>query len=74
VNVTRIVRVSTTLLVVVGLTAVPTHLYVLAGSNRMANVFFWLMIGGLGTAVLLGAIVTILLLRMGFRAFRQLEF
>ncbi len=67
------------ILAVVALTAVPTHLYVLAQSARLgttlnANLIRSLMIGGVTTAVLLGAAVTIGSLRMGFRAFRQMEF
>ena len=67
------------ILAVVALTAIPTHLYVLAGSARLTSRFTpdligWLMLGGLTTAVALGILITLLSLQMGLRAFRKMEF
>jgi ABC-2 type transport system permease protein len=67
------------ILVVVALTAIPTHLYVLSDNAQLATKFNphlirSMMIGGVATAVVLGAAVTVFSLRMGFRSFRQLEF
>jgi ABC-2 type transport system permease protein len=72
------------ILAVVLLTALPTHFYLAAQFAAMAAglkdtsaiqwwVGLWLVIGTAGS-ILLGAIATIVPLRIGFRAFRQMEF
>ena len=68
------------IMVVVVLTALPCHFYLLAGKGPWGSAFFseeylkmWL-IGGTGAAIVVGAIATIVPLRRGLRAFRQLEF
>jgi len=69
---------------VVVLSALPCHFYFGAESSRAAGWFAdrapllaWLetwLIGGTAAALLLGAVATVVPLRMGFRAFRNLEF
>ena len=72
------------ILAVVLLTALPSHFYLgtqyshaaglLAGRFQLvAWVRFWLFAGTAGS-ILLGLLATVLPLRMGFRAFRQIEF
>jgi ABC-2 type transport system permease protein len=72
------------ILVVVLLTALPTHFYLAAQYAGMAAtgkeqyamqwwVGLWLVTGVIGSFVL-GAIATIVPLRIGFRAFREMEF
>jgi ABC-2 type transport system permease protein len=68
------------IMVVVVLTALPCHFYLLAGKGPWGSAFFseqylkmWL-IGGTSAAIVVGAIATIVPLRRGLRAFRQLEF
>jgi ABC-2 type transport system permease protein len=68
------------IMVVVVLTALPCHFYLLAGKGPWGSEFFspenlkmWLIIGT-GAAIVVGAIATIVPLRRGLRAFRQLEF
>lgn len=72
------------ILVVVLLTALPTHFYLAAESAAIAAgiqepaiiqwwVGLWLVIGTAGS-LLLGAIATIVPLRIGFHAFRKMEF
>ena len=68
------------IMVVVVLTALPCHFYLLTGSQPFFAPFgnpehlkMWL-IGGTGAAVVVGAIATIVPLREGLKAFRELEF
>ncbi len=68
------------IMVVVVLTALPCHFYLLAGNGPFGESFVnpqylkvWL-VAGTGAAVVVGAAATILPLRRGLRAFRQLEF
>jgi ABC-2 type transport system permease protein len=78
--------VSSTLFIlfVVLLTALPTHFYLAAqaassasdfeGRLHLRSWFLWWWIGGTAASVLLGAIATFVPLRVGFRAFREMEF
>jgi len=72
------------ILAIVLLTALPTHFYLGAKTTRTAEILlgrtpvgtwleFWLVAGTLAS-VLLGGLVTVIPLRIGFRAFRELEF
>jgi len=68
------------IMVVVVLTALPCHFYLLAGKGPWGTAFvdpqylkMWL-IAGTGAAIVVGAVATIVPLRRGLRAFRQLEF
>jgi ABC-2 type transport system permease protein len=68
------------IMVVVVLTALPCHFYLLAGRGPWGAEFvnpqylrMWLVIGT-GAAVLVGTVATIVPLRRGLRAFRRLEF
>jgi ABC-2 type transport system permease protein len=68
------------IMVVVVLTALPCHFYLLAGKGPWGAAFvnphylkLWLIIGT-GAAILTGAVATIVPLRKGLRAFRKLEF
>ncbi len=68
------------IMVVVVLTALPCHFYLLAGKGPFGTAFgnpqylkMWLVIGT-GAAIIVGAATTIVPLRRGLRAFRQLEF
>jgi ABC-2 type transport system permease protein len=68
------------IMVVVVLTALPCHFYLLAGKGPWGAAFFspqylklWLILGT-GAAIVVGAVATIVPLRRGLRAFRQLEF
>jgi ABC-2 type transport system permease protein len=65
---------------VVVLTALPCHFYLLAGKGPWGAAFvdpqylkLWLIIGT-GAAIVVGGIATVVPLRRGLRAFRQLEF
>jgi ABC-2 type transport system permease protein len=68
------------IMVVVVLTALPCHFYLLAGKGPWGAAFvdpqylkMWL-VGGTGAAILVGAVATIVPLRRGLLAFRRLEF
>jgi ABC-2 type transport system permease protein len=70
------------IIAVVLLTAVPCHFYVGARGGYLIQLFggslewwlrFWLVAGTAGSVVL-GLLATVFPLRIGFRAFRQLEF
>jgi ABC-2 type transport system permease protein len=68
------------IMVVVVLTALPCHFYLLAGKGPWGAAFvdpkylrLWL-VGGTGAAIVVGAVATIVPLRRGLRAFRRLEF
>lgn len=68
------------IMVVVVLTALPCHFYLLAGKGPWGTAFVdpqylkvWLVVGT-GAAIVVGALATIVPLRRGLRAFRQLEF
>ncbi len=74
------------ILIIVLLTALPSHFYLAAefargSSARLGQGFtsfagwppFWLMMGT-ATSILLGVVATAVPLRIGFRAFRRLEF
>jgi ABC-2 type transport system permease protein len=68
------------IMVVVVLTALPCHFYLLTGNQPFFAPFgnpeylkAWLVIGT-GAAVVVGAVATIVPLRRGLRAFRKLEF
>jgi ABC-2 type transport system permease protein len=72
------------ILAVVLLTALPCHFYLAASRTHPAHLLtggaavyrwleFWLIAGTLGS-VLLGVLATVIPLRIGFRAFRRLEF
>jgi ABC-2 type transport system permease protein len=72
------------IVVIVLLTALPTHFYLGAQSTRTADLIFgharletWLsfwLVAGTFASLVLGAAATIIPLRIGFRAFRELEF
>jgi len=73
--------ISTAFIVaVVLLSAVPCHLYVAAGAGTGAPIPYslehlrLLLIAGSAASVLVGAVATWLPLRIGFKAFRELEF
>lgn len=68
------------IMVVVVLTALPCHFYLLAGKGPWGTGFvdphylkMWLVLGT-GAAIIVGGIATIVPLRRGLRAFRLLEF
>lgn len=68
------------IMVVVVLTALPCHFYLLAGKGPWGASFvepqylkLWLIIGT-GAAIIVGAVATIVPLRRGLKAFRRLEF
>ena len=68
------------IMVVVVLTALPCHFYLLAGKGPWGATFMdpqylkmWLVLGT-GAAIIVGAIATIVPLRRGLRAFREIEF
>ena len=68
------------IMVVVVLTALPCHFYLLAGKGPFGASFLdpqylkmWLVLGT-GAAIIVGAITTIVPLRRGLKAFRKLEF
>jgi ABC-2 type transport system permease protein len=68
------------IMVVVVLTALPCHFYLLTGNGPLFAPFgnpeylkIWLVVGT-GAAVVVGAVATIIPLRRGLRAFRELEF
>ena len=68
------------IMVVVVLTALPCHFYLLTGNGPFFAPFgnpeylkVWLVVGT-GAAVVVGAVATIVPLRRGLRAFRKLEF
>jgi ABC-2 type transport system permease protein len=68
------------IMVVVILTALPCHFYLLTGNGPLFSPFgnpeylkIWLVVGT-GAAVIVGAVATIVPLRRGLRAFRKLEF
>lgn len=68
------------IMVVVVLTALPCHFYLLAGRGPWATEFMspqylrmWLILGT-GAAIIVGALATVVPLRRGLRAFRKLEF
>jgi ABC-2 type transport system permease protein len=68
------------IMLVVVLTALPCHFYLLAGKGPWGAAFvdpqylrMWLVVGT-GAAILVGAIATVVPLRKGLRAFRKLEF
>ncbi|MFO0792144.1 MAG: hypothetical protein U0805_22025 [Pirellulales bacterium] len=68
------------IMLVVVLTALPCHFYLLAGKGPWGSSFvdpeylrMWLILGT-GTAIVVGAVATVVPLRRGLRAFRQLEF
>jgi ABC-2 type transport system permease protein len=68
------------IMVVVVLTALPCHFYLLAGSSAFDTSFLnpqhlktWL-IAGTGGSIVVGAAATIIPLRRGLKAFRRLEF
>jgi ABC-2 type transport system permease protein len=67
------------IMVVVVLTALPCHFYLLAGRGPWGAEFLspyylkmWLILGT-GAAIVVGALATVIPLRRGLRAFRQLE-
>jgi ABC-2 type transport system permease protein len=72
------------ILIVVLLTALPTHFYLAAehagkirdfdGRGHLLSWFRWWWIAGTVTSVVLGALVTLIPMRVGFRAFRKQEF
>jgi ABC-2 type transport system permease protein len=68
------------IMLVVVLTALPCHFYLLAGKGPWGAAFMdadylklWLVVGT-GAAIVVGAIATIVPLHRGLRAFRKLEF
>lgn len=68
------------IMLVVVLTALPCHFYLLAGKGPWGAAFvdphylrMWLVLGT-GAAIMVGAIATVVPLRKGLRAFRKLEF
>ena len=65
--------------IVVGLTAVPCHLHTLVQLGQLSKALDTettqnLMMTGTTIAVVIGAAATIIPLRLGFRAFRKMEF
>jgi len=72
------------ILVIVLLTAVPTHLYLTARGNRVIQIFsrelsletwlLWWLGAGTVASVIVGLLATVIPLRIGIRAFRRLEF
>jgi ABC-2 type transport system permease protein len=64
------------LVVTLALMAAPWHLYIVAGDNPSwnPNVVYWLLGAGVLAGVLVGAVVTVLPLRVGMRALRRMEF
>ena len=67
------------ILVIVLLTALPCHFYLMADTSDMPstlvsskNLMLW-MVGGIGISILVAALVTILPMRMGLKAFRSME-
>ena len=73
------------ILVVVLLTALPTHFYLaaqyagaaIAGADGQASLKWWVglwLVTGTAASFLLGAVATLVPMRIGFRAFRQMEF
>ena len=78
--------VSSTLFIlfVVLLTALPTHFFLAAqatgsaadfvGRAHLQAWFLWWWIAGTATSIVLGGLATFLPLRVGFRAFREMEF
>jgi len=67
------------IVLVVGLTAVPCHFYVIAQSTGADGIWDldrlrYLMIGGIGGAIVIGVIATWLPMWLGFKAFNRLEF
>ena len=78
--------VSSTLFIlfVVLLTALPTHFFLAAqaagsasdfvGRAHLQAWFLWWWIAGTAASIVLGAVATFLPLRVGFRAFREMEF
>lgn len=72
------------ILIVVLLTALPTHFYLVAQAAGIAAtsdeqsaiqwwVWLWLVIGTIAS-ILIGTLATVLPMRIGFRAFRKMEF
>ncbi len=68
------------IMVIVVLTALPCHFYLLTGNQPFftpfgspENLKMWLIVGN-GAAIVVGAIATIVPLRRGLHAFRELEF
>ncbi|HEX4414854.1 MAG TPA: hypothetical protein VH107_14565 [Lacipirellulaceae bacterium] len=68
------------IMVVVVLTALPCHFYLLAGKGPWGGAFvdpqylrLWLILGTVA-AIIVGAIATVVPLRRGLKAFRELEF
>lgn len=68
------------IMVVVVLTAMPCHFYILAGKGPLGTALFtpqhlklWLIVGT-GAAIAVGTVATVVPLRRGLRAFRRLEF
>ena len=68
------------IMVIVVLTALPCHFYLIAETSSLRDTFLsedylrlWLLIGA-GAALLIGALATVLPLRWGLQAFRRLEF
>jgi ABC-2 type transport system permease protein len=78
--------VSSTLFIlfVVLMTALPTHFFLAAqasssvtdlmGRAHLQRWFLWWWIAGTAASIFLGAVATFLPLRVGFRAFREMEF
>ena len=67
------------ILVIVLLTALPCHFYLMSGKSELPKVFFkqqylgYWMTGGICLSILIAAIVTIIPMRLGLKAFRELE-
>lgn len=68
------------ILIIVLLTALPTHFYLVATyspktSQLVAGQWLmWWLIGGVTASLVLGTLATVIPLRVGFRAFRKMEF
>lgn len=68
------------IMVIVVLTALPCHFYLLADSESWGPAIFsaerlkWWLIVGTGAAMAVGAVATVVPLRRGLRAFSQIEF
>jgi ABC-2 type transport system permease protein len=68
------------IMLIVVLTALPCHFYLIASTSGVRDAFLnpkylrvWL-VGGVGAALVLGVLATVLPLRRGLQAFRRLEF
>jgi ABC-2 type transport system permease protein len=68
------------IVIVVTLTAVPCHFYLVAQQTDPYGTWFnpgrlrWLMVGGISTSLLVGALAAVVPMWIGLKAFRRMEF